>query len=403
MRMMTPIHAPIVLSENGPPVDADLPANVIEDLRTSEFVTVARSGSGCWSLKAATKVGVVRVGPVTVHIQPKIGIGHLLFLLGYTINPRGWWTGGAVDVAQNQTVVSAVADAFSRQAERALLHGTLQGYTSTDAALPVLRGRLRSMDQLRYRFGVPHPLEVTFDEFGTDTPENRILRSAAELCLRMEVTPLTRGRLQRVLLRLADVPAVRRGTPLPGWQPTRLNVRYQPALALGELLWRNAAFDASPGRLRIEGFLLNMADVFENFVCRALDEALREIGCVGSARMQYVTYLDTQRTVTLKPDFTWFASGKPALVADAKYKAEKPSGYPNADVYQMLAYCTALHLKRGHLIYAKGESRAGSIAVVNSPVHIVRHAVDLGHSPESLLAEIRDIARHMTDPVPPAK
>ena len=27
----------------------------------------------------------------------------------------------------------------------------------------------------------------------------------------------------------------------------------------------------------------------------------------------------------------------------------------NADIYQMLAYCTALQLSRGHLIYAEGE------------------------------------------------
>ena len=29
---------------------------------------------------------------------------------------------------------------------------------------------------------------------------------------------------------------------------------------------------------------------------------------------------------------------------DAKYKAEKPAGYPNADLYQLLAYCTVLGL-----------------------------------------------------------
>jgi 5-methylcytosine-specific restriction enzyme subunit McrC len=40
-------------------------------------------------------------------------------------------------------------------------------------------------------------------------------------------------------------------------------------------------------------------------------------------------YLDVASRVKLKPDITWHVGGKVAAVADAKYKAEKPSGYPN--------------------------------------------------------------------------
>lgn len=41
-------------------------------------------------------------------------------------------------------------------------------------------------------------------------------------------------------------------------------------------------------------------------------------------------------------------------MVDAKYEAEKPSGFPQADTYQMLAYCTVLGLPVGHLVYAEG-------------------------------------------------
>jgi 5-methylcytosine-specific restriction enzyme subunit McrC len=37
-----------------------------------------------------------------------------------------------------------------------------------------------------------------------------------------------------------------------------------------------------------------------------------------------------------------------------KYKAEKPGGFPDADLYQLLAYCTTLRLPVGHLVYAEG-------------------------------------------------
>ncbi|MFG2286192.1 hypothetical protein ACGFOU_09035 [Streptomyces sp. NPDC048595] len=69
----------------------------------------------------------------------------------------------------------------------------------------------------------------------------------------------------------------------------------------------------------------------------------------------------------MKPDFVLYGpQDAPLAVADAKYKAEKRGGYPDADLYQMLAYCTALGLPEGHLIYAKGNVPHAS--------HRVRHA-----------------------------
>jgi 5-methylcytosine-specific restriction enzyme subunit McrC len=51
----------------------------------------------------------------------------------------------------------------------------------------------------------------------------------------------------------------------------------------------------------------------------------------------------------------WLGTDSTAwAVVDAKYKAERPEGFPDADLYQMLAYCTVLGLAEGHLVYAKG-------------------------------------------------
>lgn len=55
--------------------------------------------------------------------------------------------------------------------------------------------------------------------------------------------------------------------------------------------------------------------------------------------------LDDSDQVKLIPDLVWYPEargGPPGLVVDAKYKAEKVSGFPNPDVYQLLAYCTSL-------------------------------------------------------------
>lgn len=50
------------------------------------------------------------------------------------------------------------------------------------------------------------------------------------------------------------------------------------------------------------------------------------------------------RRVELPPDGVWQAGGSAVAVIDAKYKAGK---VPNADLYQLLTYCTVLALRVG--------------------------------------------------------
>jgi 5-methylcytosine-specific restriction enzyme subunit McrC len=79
-------------------------------------------------------------------------------------------------------------------------------------------------------------------------------------------------------------------------------------------------------------------------------------------------------------------------VISAKYKAEKPLSYPNADLYQPLAYCTVLGLRTGHLVYARGNEEPVRHVVRQSGIEIRCHAVDLSQPPDPLLAGMRDLA-----------
>jgi 5-methylcytosine-specific restriction enzyme subunit McrC len=83
-------------------------------------------------------------------------------------------------------------------------------------------------------------------------------------------------------------------------------------------------------------------------------------------------------------------------VVDAKYKAEKPGGFPDADLYQMLTYCTALHLRRGHLIYAKGNEDPARYVVRNAGIEIICHTLDLAQPPSVLLRQLGLITNDVT-------
>ncbi|WP_030588510.1 hypothetical protein [Streptomyces anulatus] len=70
-------------------------------------------------------------------------------------------------------------------------------------------------------------------------------------------------------------------------------------------------------------------------------------------------------------------------------------GSPDADLYQMLAYCTALGLPDGHLVYARGYEPSVTHRVRHAGIRIHQHALALDCPPGELLAEIAVIARSM--------
>lgn len=164
-------------------------------------------------------------------------------------------------------------------------------------------------------------------------------------------------------------------------------------VGVGGAVLAGRSFEQRVGDLVVSGYLFNMATIFEDFVTVALRKAFRPFG--GRSRLQYRTHLDEAETVPVRPDFVWSDAGVPRVVVDAKYKAEKPSGFPQADLYQLLAYCTVLELPVGHLVYAKGFEDAREHVVRNGGVRIVAHTLDLAATPGVLLGAVKALADGM--------
>ncbi|MFF4559452.1 McrC family protein [Streptomyces sp. NPDC001435] len=395
----------VELVEHAPAVSVALPDVVGRALAAGDVVDAAPDpyASGRWSLRAGSKVGAVAVGvpgagePVTVRVTPKTPIARLFFLLGYSLDPKGGWRDGEVEVAEHRDLLPALAHAVERQVDRALRRGLLQGYRAVEETALVVRGRIREAEQIRRRFGAALPVEVAYDEFSSDIAENRILRAAVERLLRLPGVPReVRRRLLHQRARLIDVTAVVRGQPLPGWRPTRLNARYHHALHLARAVLEDTSAEHAPGGLHIDGFVFDMNKLFEDFVTVALREAFH--GSVHTCRFQDPHHLDEASAIRMKPDFVLYGPDRrPCAVVDAKYKAEKRGGYPDDDLYQMLAYCTALGLDEGHLVYAKGNAPHAAHRVRHAGIVIHQHALDLDQEPSGLLGDIATIARRMTE------
>jgi 5-methylcytosine-specific restriction enzyme subunit McrC len=383
----------IELTEVGWPSEFELSPEQGRRLADSGVVTAVPSPfrSGWWLVGSAGKVGTARVGDVEVRITPKVEIARLLFLLGYSAHGAAWRP-ETVDLEEATDLMAAIAQALWRQVSRAIHQGLLPGYVVIEESAPVLRGRLLESAQLARHHGLPLPLEIRHDEFTTDIPENQILRTACERMLLVpRVDPESSRMLRRLLRDFADVTPLRQGDPIPAWQPSRLNSRYQPALRLAELVLRSTSVEHGRGVVAVNGFLLDMPKLFEDFVTVALREAI-EGSYGGRVIAQSRHHLDLAGRVELRPDIVWRIGGIDVAVIDAKYKAEKPSGYPNADLYQLLAYCTVFGLRTGHLVYAAGNEEPARHVIRQAGIEIICHALDLAISHQALLADVASLA-----------
>lgn len=381
----------LTLTEGDPALPFALSDAEADALGTAELAVVSRTpGTADWLVAAGTKVGVARVGELQVTIRPKITIDRLVFLMGYATKPT-FWRNHSVLLDVESDLPEALAHAFSRLASKAIEQGLLQGYKTVDESLAVVRGRIRVRDQISRRYGVGLPLEVTYDDFTTDIAENQILLAAATRLLLMPgITKPVRHSLQRLRLQMTGVSVLERGTLLPTWVPSRLNARYQAPLHLAELILAGDSFEQRVGDLHVSGFVFDMWKIYEDFVSIALRESLAPYG--GAASFQHRMHLDVARNVEMRPDFFWTGRDGRRVVVDAKYKAEKPAGFPQADLYQLLAYCTVLGLAEGHLVYAKGNEAEVAHEIQGAGVTVHCHTLDLNQAPGVLLEQMHALA-----------
>lgn len=382
------------LSEGNISERHSFPNDVAAAINQLDVATVTPAADGDWTVSHVRKVGVVCVGDYQIEVLPKMPVSSLFFMMGYSLD-RNFWRDQDVTVGSDMELLSAMASIFVRYSARATEQGLLQGYESFEASLPIVRGRMNIPAQIGRRGGLAFPAEVIFDDFTIDIAENRILLSAAHRLLSFPTLTLeARTGLRKITRVLDGVSVLPRGILPPRIQFTRLNARYRTVVILAEMILTGSSIEHKSGDVSATAFLFDMWMIFEDFVTKALACNLEEWG--GHAVMQGGgSFLDTGSELALRPDLVWQASANPLAVVDAKYKSLKVAGYPNPDIYQMLAYCIRFGLDVGHLVYAKGEEQARVYAMIGHPVAIHCHALDLDQQPSELLDQMRRLAQQI--------
>jgi 5-methylcytosine-specific restriction enzyme subunit McrC len=357
----------------------------------AEVKVIATGVVDRYDVETAQHVGTI-VGPsIRVVISPKITMPRVLYLMGYATDALRF--GASTRLAHEADLLVAMQALFANALERALYGGLVRDYRTFDAELVAPRGRIDAMRVFTRRAGIFPPVDCSSDEYTADTEANRRLLAAARRLSRGSLGLSPAGaRIRGMLGRFEEVGDL--VVDARRLQPVRLDrrgKRYAPALAYADLILRNASVELRHGHTDAITFLVNMNVVYENFVVRALEPHVAVAGTRWTHHPAGL-HLDEEQVFLIEPDALWAtAAGEPLLVVDAKYKTIA-QGLVD-DAYQMLAYCTALGLRRGVLIYAGATPQRHRIR--NTTTEIVIACLDPRGEPAEIEARVATLAAEL--------
>ncbi|BDZ43172.1 McrBC 5-methylcytosine restriction system component [Paraoerskovia sediminicola] len=382
-----------ILSEYGS-IDLNLTRRQAEALQCTGFVVVSPVLPERWRVTATSFVGSLVVDGVELLVRPKINPENLFLLLEPGLPPNAWRR-EVFNYDATSDLLSSFVSFFARTLETTLGRGVMRSYQAREDSLVALRGRLDVVGQFR-RAGALTPVACAYDEFSENIIENRTLRAAIRLALRVpKVPPSERQRLMRQLVALDGVEDVAiRAEDIDNIPVTRLNQHYQPALRLARLLFANLTLTDARGATSALSFMVDMNELFQRFVTERLRRALR--GRLDVIDVPTV-HLGLGRRVAMQPDLVFQQlNGTVQYVGDVKYKLTTDARGRSGDYYQLLAYTTAMDLSEGVLIYCRHPDdpvTKSTVVVKNAGKKLVLRSVDLSGSAASVEREVAALAQ----------
>jgi 5-methylcytosine-specific restriction enzyme subunit McrC len=348
--------------------------------------------AGVFRLTPSSYVGSISAAGIHLSIRPKVGIHNLLMRLDIDFSTDIWKPEDTTYASEND-LLAAMAAFYARTIQRTLAEGLLRSYREERDRLPALRGRIDFAEMIRQP-GLPIPIPSVFSEHTADVFPNRILKQATRVLTRTAGVPVDAvRRLHRGLISFEEVAdTLEDPDEVDRFTFDRLTMRYAPAMKLAAVVLRNLTLRTEAGGTTSSAFLVNMNDLYQDFLLNRLRRALA--GRL-SVDVEPPTALDVARKVVMNPDYLFTRDDVPAYVGDAKYKIASGPGFARSDDhYQMLAYCTALDLHEGVLIYCTSDGEQAPVDVtVRTSGHVIRtYHLPLTGSPTQVEAAIGDLA-----------
>jgi 5-methylcytosine-specific restriction enzyme subunit McrC len=251
---------------------------------------------------------------------------------------------------------------------------------------------------LREPDGRKDQLHCRYEDFTADVPCNQVPKATAELVLR---SPLLSEGVRSALRQALDAFAGIQSTALDAASlavavPDALTEAYRPLLDLCRLVAEGLAAGQAAGTTSCPAFLLDLERVFERYLTQGMVRAFPASGRLDVAVQQLYCAnqpVAGQPDLHLRPDLTVHCGERAVLVIDAKWKRLQGTPLVTEDLYQVLAYCTALQARRAMLVYPGRRDRVWKYKLARVPVCVAIHTLRVTGSREECARSLRRLGQ----------
>ena len=336
---------------------------------------------GRYRVRVAEAVGVIVLPGTQIVVHPKIPEAHFIHLL-----ERCWAAPrlgtGQTRLSSAATLWDLVAAWFVTETERVLRRGLLSDYHETSDLLTSARGSIRPVETATAYYSGNLALACDYEEFGLDSPLNRVLRAAAERIVAVAaIDKDIRRRARRVLARFDDVGPLRQ-SDLRAVVDRRSGF-YRDAVALAHQVLQATGRAVSAGSHLGWTFLVRTPDVVEGAIRRILAESFDDLPVLDARTGEQLRVTKTGiqldgSSMTLNPDLVF----GDAAVGDVKYKISEGE-WVRADLNQTVTFAAGYRVGHGVVVtFGHGDVRPGTLEVGDIRLRLLTWDISPGVPPE---------------------
>lgn len=352
-------------------------------------------------VKAKSYVGVIAIPGGTIEILPKIDKAdkkgkeraqhNLLYMLSITRKIVGEERYLADIGKQKIPLLEQLIALFAERALAELKRGVDHSYVTQEESLCYLKGKLLVGQHVVKNIVHREQAYCRYDDFITDTPINRILKTSCRRLLTISKSMTAQKKLREIIFLLEEVADLEVAEHhFSEVHYNRNTERFQPLINFSLLVLKGMSPTWTIGKETSFSLLFPMEELFEEFIARYIHryadhfELSRErihAQAIGRREWLLKREHDSCGTYRLKPDLIIDEKcGKPSLILDTKWKhllsdaEDSKNGVSQADIYQLYAYAHRYECPDNVLLFphVEGVSRKSYVIEGNYCNHKIR-------------------------------
>ncbi len=334
-------------------------------------------------------VGVIEAPRCRLLIEPKIPLSNLFYLL----HPRASSGPGE---GVSLTLLDRVALQLARLLEERVQAGLHRAYVDEATRGMYQRGRLDIAAQVRARARNSPQIHSQIETLSANIPCNQLPRSVADHLLTFPtLQDQARSALRQALRGFEEIdPCSLLVEHLP---PSEQGpIEYAPLLDWCQMI----VAGLQPGwgqRESAPGFLLDLERIFERYLTEGLARAFAGTGCILQPQVLKTTDAEggCGPPLQFRPDILVEQGGQLRLVLDVKWKRLPPGATVQDDLYQILAYGSALGIPLAVLVYPGRRNRCRVYRLPGVPRRVEMWTVRVEGAEASCARALRQLAGHL--------